>query len=102
MGSISTGKSTHISREKSCKIGQKHCKILHSSLFPILQNRSQKPHNPLYYNDLAVTGLKRNLTPGESPLLSEGEYPLAERKGVLWGKKFFVPAQNAPPFLPEK
>ena len=85
---FSTGKGTHISREKSCKIGQKHCKILHSSLSPILQNRSRKPHNSLYYSDLVVTGLKRNLTLDESPLLSEEEQPLAKRKRVFRIKKF--------------
>ncbi|MFC2358621.1 hypothetical protein, partial [Porphyromonas endodontalis] len=77
---FSTGKSTHISREKSCKIGQKHCKILHSSLFPILQNRSQKPHNPLYYSDLAVTGLKEISDSGESSSPREKNTPLRNEK----------------------
>ncbi|WP_455082373.1 hypothetical protein [Porphyromonas endodontalis] len=49
-----------------------------------------------------MTGLKRNLTPGESPLLLEEEQPLAERKRVLQGEKFFVSTQNTPLFLAEK
>jgi len=49
-----------------------------------------------------VTGLKQKLTPGESPLLSEEEQPLAERKRIFQGEKFFVSTQNTPPFLAEK
>jgi len=49
-----------------------------------------------------VTGLKRNLTLGESPLLSEEEQPLAERKRVSRDEKFFVSAQNVTPLSPKK
>ena len=75
---------------------------MHSSLSPILQNRSKRLHNSLYYTDLAVTGLKQKLTPGESPLLSEEEQPLAERKRVSRDEKFFVSAQNVTPLSPKK
>ena len=49
-----------------------------------------------------MTGLKRNLPCGKSLLLSEEEQPLAERKRIFQGEKFFVSTQNAPQFLAEK
>ena len=95
---FSTGKSTHISREKSCKIGQKHCKILHSSLSPILQNRSWKPHNQLYYSDLVVTGLKEIWHLAKAPFSRKKNNHLRNEKEFARWKIFCFHPKCAPIF----
>lgn len=66
---FSMGKSTLSSQNKSCKIVQNSCKIVHSSSCPILQNRSQQPNNKLRYNNLVVTHRTPLGTSERAPLL---------------------------------
>lgn len=66
---FSTSKSTLSSQNKSCKIVQNSCKIVHSSSCPILQNRSQYPCNKLRNSHLAVTYCKPTEKISRAPLL---------------------------------
>lgn len=87
-----------LDKKKSCKIGQKHCKILHSSYWPILQNRSWQPHNSLYHNNLAVTCLKENSDSGESSSPREKNTPFRNEKEFYGVKIFLFPPKMRPHF----